>query len=114
MQKQILGLAIALPTILFTALPTFANPVQVITPKVGNLQPVLIQGEFQTPVIENQLRNPGDGQSPGPTGGNSPLKGPGPRPPRRDTSLQNLGTGLQNTINSSSVNLNIASPVLGR
>ncbi|MEH1944184.1 MAG: hypothetical protein V7L01_28765 [Nostoc sp.] len=114
MQKQILGLAIALPTILFTALPTLANPVQLITPKVGNLQPVLVQGEFQTPVIENQLRNPGDDQSPGPTGGNSPIKGPGPRPPRRDTLLQNLGTGLQNTINSSSVNLNIEKPVLGR
>ncbi|MDZ8035408.1 hypothetical protein [Nostoc sp. DedSLP04] len=113
MQKQILSLAIALPTILFTALPTLANPVQLITPKVGNLQPVLVKGEFQTPVIENQLRNPGDGQSPGPTGGNSPVKGPGPRPPRKDVLLQ-LGTGLQNTIDSSSVNLNIANPVLGR
>ncbi|MGV0102289.1 hypothetical protein [Nostoc sp. DSM 114167] len=113
MQKQILGLAIALPTILFTALPTLANPVQVITPKVGNLQQVVVKGEFQTPVIENQLSNPGDGQSPGPTGGSSPVKGPGPRPPRRDTLLQ-LGTGLQNTIKSNSVNLNIANPVLGR
>ncbi|MDZ8091027.1 MAG: hypothetical protein RMZ42_03655 [Nostoc sp. DedQUE05] len=113
MQKQILGLAIALPTILFTALPTLANPVQLVTPKVGNLQPVLVQGKFQTPVIENQLRNPDDGQSPGPTGGNSPIKGPGPRPPRKDVLLQ-LGTGLQNTIDSSSVNLNIANPVLGR
>ncbi|MEH2213231.1 hypothetical protein [Nostoc sp.] len=111
MQKQILGLAIALPTILFTALPTLANPVQIITPKVGNLQPVLVQGGFQTPVIENQLRNPDDGQSPGPEGGSKPVKGPGPRPPRRDTLLQNLGTGLQqDRIN----NLNIANPVLGR
>jgi hypothetical protein len=113
MQKQILGLAIALPTILFTALPSLANPVQLITPKVGNLQPVLVQGEFQNSAIKNQLRNPGDDQSPGPTGGNSPVKGPGPRPPRRDTLLQNLGTGLQNSINSNPVNLNIENSVLG-
>lgn len=108
MQKQILGLAIALPTILFTALPTLANPIQSITPKVGSLQ-----AEFQTAVIKNQLRNPGDDQSPGPTGGSSPVKGPGPKPPRRDTLLQNVGTGLQGTI-SSHVNLNIENPVLGR
>ncbi|MEH2421606.1 MAG: hypothetical protein V7K48_11985 [Nostoc sp.] len=110
MQKQILSLAIALPTILFTALPTLANPIQPITPKVGNLQPVLLQ----VPAIQNQLRNPGDDQSPGPTGSSTPLKGPGPKPPRKDILLQNLGTGLQNTINSRSVNLNIENPVLGR
>ncbi|MBN3926194.1 hypothetical protein [Nostoc sp. NMS4] len=111
MQKQILSLAIALPTILFTALPTLANPIESITPKVGNLQPVLVQGEFQDSVINNQLRNPGDGQSPGPEGGSKPVKGPGPKPPRKDTLLQNLGTGLQqDRIN----NLNIANPVLGR
>ena len=113
MQKQILGLAIALPTILFTALPTLADSIQLITPKVGNLQPVLVQPGFQAPAI-NQLRNPGDGESPGPTGSTKPVKGPGPKPPRRDILLQNLGTSLQNTINSSSVNLNIENPVLGR
>ncbi|MEH1934503.1 MAG: hypothetical protein V7L14_12450 [Nostoc sp.] len=114
MQKQILSVAIALPTILFTALPTLANPIQRITPKVGSLQPALVQAEFQTPAIKNQFSNPGDGQSPGPTGGSSPVKGPGPKPPRRDTLLQNLGTGLQDRINSSHVNLNIENPVLGR
>lgn len=112
MQKQILGLAIALPTILFTALPTLANPIQPLTPKVGSLQPSLVPAEFQDSLIKNQLRNPGDDQSPGPTGGTTPIKGPGPRPPRRDTLLQNLGTGLQGKI-SSPVNLNIENPVLG-
>ncbi|MFN6559407.1 MAG: hypothetical protein RMY28_006315 [Nostoc sp. ChiSLP01] len=113
MQKQILSLAIALPTVLFTALPTLANPIQPIAPKVGSLQPTQVQVEFQAPAIQNQLSNPGNGESPGPTGGTTPVKGPGPRPPRRDVLLQ-LGTGLQNTIDSSSVNLNIANPVLDR
>ncbi|BAY79329.1 hypothetical protein NIES25_58130 (plasmid) [Nostoc linckia NIES-25] len=113
MQKQILSLAIALPTVLFTALPTLANPIQSITPKVDSLQPDLVR-VFQAPAIQNQLSSPGNGESPGPTGGTTPVKGPGPRPPRRDVLLQNLGTGLQNTIDSSSVNLNIANPVLGR
>jgi hypothetical protein len=112
MQKQILGLAIALPTILFTVLPTLANPIQPTTPKVGNLQPVLVQPGFQAPAI-NQLRNLGDGESPGPTGSGRPAKGPGPKPPRKEVLLQNLGTGLQNTINSSPGNLNIETPVLG-
>ncbi|WP_445633390.1 hypothetical protein NSTC745_05045 [Nostoc sp. DSM 114161] len=112
MQKQILSLAIALPTVLFTALPTLANPVQPITPKVDSLQPDLVR-VFQAPAIQNQLSSPGNGESPGPTGGTTPVKGPGPRPPRRDTLLQ-LGTGLQNTIKSNSVNLNIANPVLDR
>ena len=113
MQKQILGLAIALPTILFTALPSLANPVQIITPTVGNLQPVLVQGEFQAPVIKNQLRNPDDGQSPGPTGGTTPPPVRGPKPGRKDILLQNLGTGLQNTLNSTPENLNIKNSVLG-
>ncbi|MDF5737165.1 MULTISPECIES: hypothetical protein [unclassified Nostoc] len=113
MQKQILSLAIALPTILFTTLPTLANPIQPITPKVGNLQPVLLQPGFQAPAI-NQLRNPGDSESPGPTGSSKPVKGPGPKPPRKDIFLQNLGTGLQNTINFTPVNLNIENPVLRR
>jgi hypothetical protein len=111
MQKQILGLAIALPTILFTALPTLANPIQSITPKVGNLQPALVQTR-----INNQLSNPGDSESPGQTGSTAPLKGPGPKPPRKeqDTSFHNRGIGLQNTFNSSPVNLNIANPALAR
>lgn len=113
MQKQILGLAIALPTILFTALPSLANPVQLIRPKVGNLEPVLVQGEFQNPAIKNQLRNPDDGQSPGPIGSTTPPKGHGPTPGRKDILLQHLGTGLQNTINSTPVNLNIENSVLG-
>ncbi|MEH2160949.1 MAG: hypothetical protein V7K38_07845 [Nostoc sp.] len=115
MQKQILSLAIALPTILFTALPTLANPIQPITPKVRNLQPGLVQAEFQIPGINNQLRNPGDSESPGQTGSTKPVKGPGPKPPRKDqdTSFHNRGIGLPNTLNSSPVNLNIANPALG-
>ncbi|MEH2196007.1 MAG: hypothetical protein V7K98_25655 [Nostoc sp.] len=110
MQKQILSLAIALPTILFTALPSLANPIQSITPKVRNLQPGLVQTR-----INNPLRNPGDSESPGQTGSTKPVKGPGPKPPRRDqdTSFHNRGIGLQNTLNSSPVNLNIANPALG-
>ncbi|WP_392532953.1 hypothetical protein [Nostoc sp. C117] len=105
MQKQILNLAIALPTL--------ANPIEPTIPKVGNFQPVLLQPQFQAPAIKNQFTNPEDGQSPGPTGSGRPVKGPGPRPPRKDLLLQNLGTGLQNTIDSSPVNLNIENPVLG-
>ncbi|MCC5661306.1 hypothetical protein LC608_31005 [Nostoc sp. XA010] len=109
MQKQILSLAIALPTILFTALPTLANPIQSITPKVDNLQPGLLQTG-----INNQLRNPGSySESPGQTGSTAPSNTPGPKPSRKEeeSSFHNRDIGLQNTLNSSSVNLNIANPV---
>lgn len=115
MQKQILSLAIALPTILFTALPTLANPIQRITPKVGNLQPALVQLGSQTPV-SNQLTSARNNEAPGPDGGVKPLTGPGPKPGRRDKdSLSEIrGTGgLQNPLNISPVNLNINQGGLG-
>jgi len=78
MQKQILSLAIALPTILFTALPTLANPIQSIRPKVGDLQLGLVPVKLEVAAI-NQLSNPGDDQVPGPGGGVRP-KPPRPGP----------------------------------
>ncbi|MBH8567046.1 hypothetical protein I8748_33690 [Nostoc sp. CENA67] len=111
MQKQVLSVVIPLATILFSALPSLANTTESPISKVGNLQSVVAKPEFAAPVTNNQLIHLGGAnESPGPTG-IKPGKGPGPNPPRRDPLLQ-LGTGLQNTVNSSPVNLNIENPVL--
>ena len=108
MKNQILSLAIALPTVLISALPSLANTQRIIPNKVNTLQPILLSPEFQVPEASNELGNPLDEViAPGPNGVR-PKPRVGPPPPRKDTDIFFQPVlNINPVLNSSPANLNI-------
>jgi hypothetical protein len=108
MKNQILSLAIALPTVLISALPSLANTERIISNKVNILQPILFSPELQVPEASNELGNPADYiNAPGPNGV-QPRPGRGPRPPRKETDIRFQPVlNINPVLNSSPANLNI-------
>ncbi|WP_190446087.1 hypothetical protein [Tolypothrix tenuis] len=112
MDKQILSLAIAVPTILLSALPSLANPVKLNQVEIQNL-PITSVNPSENPVpVEGATTNPIDNVIvPGPNGVQP--KGPkGPRPPRRDEffNINNVLSQPGANVNPAVVNQNQSTP----